>query len=209
MNRDSSGSGGSRAPTLITGALVTILTVAITIAVSSQAPLRGVMAHGYTAVHPDIEIPGHTGGFGEPTCQACHFDNDLNDSRGVFEVKGFPESVTADSTYRIEIILTHPELRAGGFQLTVRTENGDDAGKLSPPDDRVSVVEHRGVTYAGHTLTGTVPSAGNQSRWHVDWIPSSDAEAVLHAVGNAANGDRSEFGDFIFVTERRAAPDKE
>jgi hypothetical protein len=209
MTGRSNTSSGSRARASRLVALVSVLAVVASIAFLSHARDPSADGRPITAIHPDVPIPAHTGGFGEPTCQACHFDSDLNDPQGLFEVRGFPAEHVADSTYLIEILLSHPGLAAAGFQVTVRTDDGRDAGVLESLDDRVKTVEHRDVTYAGHTMTGTAPSAGGrESRWEVQWTPASDAEVVLHAVGNAANGDRSEFGDFIFATEKRSVKDR-
>jgi len=42
------------------------------------------------AVHEEGPPPGHTGGFGEPTCQECHSEFDVNASSGALGVEDSP-----------------------------------------------------------------------------------------------------------------------
>src|SRR5690606_8758969 len=53
-----------------------------------------VAAAGVRLPYPDRPPPAHTGGFGEPTCQQCHFDAPLNDPGGALYVEGLPERYT-------------------------------------------------------------------------------------------------------------------
>src|SRR5690606_38889249 len=53
--------------------------------------------------YPDRPAPGHTGGFGEPTCLACHFDGDLGPPGGVLEVEGWPEVPEPGAAYELAV----------------------------------------------------------------------------------------------------------
>jgi hypothetical protein len=156
--------------------------------------------------------PAHTGGFGEPTCHACHFDNPLNagpDTRAAaLELRGLPSAYEAGRTYRLTIVLREPDLRRSGFALSARFASaaaaaGADAGTLMALDEGVAItLEGRPpVSYAHHTETGTHVGEAGSASWSLDWRAPSGAASpvVFHVVANAANDDNSEFGDRIFA----------
>ncbi|MDZ4700331.1 MAG: choice-of-anchor V domain-containing protein [Rhodothermales bacterium] len=145
----------------------------------------------------------HTGGFGEPTCLACHFDGDLNDPSGSLLIQGLPERYHAGETYLIEIILIKPGMKHAGFQATLRdASTGEQAGAwIDLPDGiKVEASEER-VVYAMHTRAGAASAQGDTARWQLRWkAPESAPEQViLHVAGNAADGDESPFGDAIYA----------
>ncbi|MGH7263342.1 MAG: hypothetical protein ACREMB_00610, partial [Candidatus Rokuibacteriota bacterium] len=74
-------------------------------------------------------LPGRTGGFGEPSCHACHLDNPVNDPAGSLHVAGLPASYTPDTAYRIRVALRRPGTRRAGFQLAVRFADGPRRGQ--------------------------------------------------------------------------------
>ena len=156
--------------------------------------------------------PGHTGGFGEPTCVRCHFDAAVDPPEARLEIRGIPEAFVPDSAYRLTLRLTAPELGRAGFELAIRCRREEDggrqAGRLSAPDARAEVVKGEGeefrgdptVLYARHTRQGSRPTAGDTATWALAWTaPDGCPSAVLHAAANAANGDDSEFGDRILT----------
>jgi hypothetical protein len=155
--------------------------------------------------------PAHTGGFGEPSCASCHFDNELNAPGGLLEIEGLPDGYTPGERYLLSIVLQRPELRRGGFQLASRfaagEEAGSQAGALRAVDERVEVVEAGGVSYARHTRAGSREVEGATTRWQLEWTaPTRGGVVSLNVAANAANGDASEFGDFIQLVERRVTP---
>jgi hypothetical protein len=155
-----------------------------------------------SAAYPDMPIPGHTGGFGEVTCTACHFDNDVDDPAGALSIAGFPPQPEPDSSYVITVTVTHDAIEAAGFQFAVRDADGSQAGNLSASDDRVVIAELDGIQYVQHSLRGLELIDG-VGTWTFEWTapPSIGSPLLVHAVGNAANGDRSEFGDFIYTAQ--------
>lgn len=154
----------------------------------------------------DGPLPAHTGGFGEPTCHACHFDQPLAPPGARLSVAGFPPSYTPGERYLLTLRLDAPGLRRGGFELAVRAAEGEgagaQAGALSALDERVRILAagRPAVEYAQHTLAGTRPAAGRLS-WRVAWTaPARPAPAVvLHVAANAANDDASPLGDRIVL----------
>lgn len=176
--------------------------------------LTGIMAavlvsvFAFTAVrYPDEPPPAHTGGFGEPTCYDCHFDNKLNDGTAIFRIDGLSGPPAPGRSYEVELVLVREGMSAAGFQLAFRTASGDDAGTLEPLDDR-STVSKAGATYLQHTAQGTSLVATDTARWRFRWTADDAPGPVLiHAAGNAGNGDESQFGDYVYTLEKRLNED--
>jgi hypothetical protein len=165
-------------------------------------PGASCIGHAYEDGAP----PGHTGGFGEPDCTACHADSDPNPVYGGLQVEGLPDRVLADAAYELAVVLEHAELRAGGFQLAVRSSDGKPAGTLVSLSDRTCVIEEAGQVYLQHTKEGLPPQHDGAARWVFRWIAAGVAGPVyLHVAANAANDDISALGDYIFTLERVAA----
>jgi hypothetical protein len=155
----------------------------------------------------DSPPPAHTGGFGEQNCSACHFDNPVNDGVGEVRVIGFPKRYEPGRTYRVVMEVRRPGLAAGGFQAAVRyapgtADEGRQAGELRARDGHVAVLPADSVGYVQHTADQPAVRDGAM-RWEFDWTAPERAGAgvVIHAAGNAANRDNSEFGDYIYLAE--------
>jgi hypothetical protein len=153
--------------------------------------------------------PGHTGGFGEPTCRACHSDAGLNEPGGELAITGAPPGYEPGRTYQLEVVLRRAGMLRAGFQLSARFADGAAAGALAPGDARSFVtwdtLSH--VRYIEHNLAGTALS-GDGGRWMVRWTAPGDARGVVvfNAAGNAANDDDSPLGDLIYTAALRVAP---
>ena len=152
--------------------------------------------------------PAHTGGFGEPTCRACHFDVEIQDPRGSVSIEGLPGgSYTPGARYPIQIRLVRPGLRSAGFQIAVRDAEGGQAGTLQAADDGRSVVTaHQGIHYGHQNAAGAV--GRDSARWSLVWVapPEGAGPIHLHLAANAADGDRSALGDHIYAAEAVIAP---
>lgn len=161
-----------------------------------------------------ISYPEHltgtfTGGFGEENCRSCHFDYDLNPDGGALSVSGLPENISAGETVDIQITLEREQLGAAGFQLSARYEDGSQAGRFSiEENDRIMFSEAvpDSLQYVQHSDESTKPSEVNTNSWTIKWEAPEYSEEVIifNIAANAANGDMSEFGDFIYVEEMKA-----
>ena len=164
---------------------------------------------GGTRSYLDGPPTAHTGGFGEPTCHRCHFDQPLNDPGGSLRLLGVPEVYRAGARYTLTIDLARTGVQRGGFQVAARFAEGAHAGRqagaLAELDDRVKVVrdDSSAVQYTYHTEAGTALDTPHTMRWTVAWTApeTTQARVVFHVAANAANDDASEFGDFIYVAE--------
>ena len=169
--------------------------------------------------HPSRNEPpvGFSGGFGEDTCVACHFEADLNTGPGSLALEGLPDRWQPGESYPVTVVLTRPGMKIGGFELTTRfAEGGAQAGSLAPGEGEeahLKVSTSFDVQYAHHVRAGTEVVKADTARWTIVWTaPVGESGKVLfNAAGNAADADDSQFGDYVFATEAsvRAAQDPE
>ena len=183
---------------------------------SAKQGRRRIIAAGWIAVIPAIAAAaspwafsdgppaGRTGGFGEPLCTECHFDNPANDSAGAMEISGLPERFAAGQAYAISIRLRHPDMQRGGFQLAARWMDGPSAGRqagrLEPVDEHVKVRDSNEVRYAQHGYARDRAKDTDAVTWTVRWIApeKGSANVAVDVAANAANGDFSSLGDYIY-----------
>lgn len=171
----------------------------------------GGASHPLFPAHAEAPPPGHTGGFGEPTCQACHAEYPLNID-GELQVEGFPERYEAGATYEVTLHLRSAGMERAGFQASVRVLEGAGkgaaAGKAIPLDDRVVVRQEGEVPYVQHAPGAAWTNGAGTVSWTFGWTaPAAGDETVaLHVAANSANGDESPFGDIVYTAERIGRP---
>lgn len=171
-----------------------------TLAPVALALLSGAGAAGAASFLPAYSMgppPGHTGGFGEPTCIVCHSDSIEDGARVTLDAPG---AWKPGASHTITIRVEKEDLRRAGFQLAVRFEDGRQAGSLEPLDARTHVKEDSttGVLYIMHTSDGTLAKERGAVTWSFRWTAPDSAAAVrFHFAANATNYDDSEFGDEI------------
>lgn len=150
-----------------------------------------------------------TGGFDEDSCLACHAGQPVNDAGGRLALTGFPERFTPGETYEIELALSRPGMKAAGFQLAVRhADDRSQAGRIRAAvgdENRIAVLDERGVQFAHHLLPEQAPAGETAVRWTLSWTAPDAAESVVvHAAAVAADGDDSELGDRVYTLEAAA-----
>ena len=161
--------------------------------------------------YADGSPPGFSGGYGEQSCHSCHFTSEPNAAPGRVSVAGMPDAYVTGETYALTIALERPGLRLGGFQVTARfRDSGAQAGSFSVPQaesDRVKIEESGGVQYAGQRTAGAAPAAADAARWALNWTaPASGGVVLFHVAANAADGDESASGDFVYTAVLEAPP---
>lgn len=169
---------------------------------AAASPL--VRAEGEVQAFPDHPPVAHTGGFGEPTCAMCHAGSPLNAPGGSLALQGAPAAYEAGKRYRLTVALAREGMASAGFQLAARCEDGAQAGGLSPAGaPRVGVADDAGtgVSYAHQTADGVEPERPGSTGWAVEWTaPAAGCGAVRFDVAaNAANGDASALGDYVYT----------
>jgi hypothetical protein len=159
-------------------------------------------------------LPNMTGGFGEPTCRSCHFDNDLNAPGGRLTLTGVPPTYTPGRGYAITVTLTRKDLTRGGFELGARfasgTERGRQAGMWRIEGSRLQTVASKtdsGLVFVQHTKEGTVAAPPGSITWMMEWVaPDETVPVQFNVAANATNDDNSPLGDFIYLAEAVAKP---
>ena len=156
-------------------------------------------------------MPARTGGFGEMTCHQCHWENPVNDPAGQLRLDGVPASYTPGERYLITVTLARPGIRRAGFQLAARqvgikTSAGANAGSLQAMDAAVQRVEEKGVTYIQHTPEGAEVRTPGSASWKFTWTAPGQGPVVFHVAANAADGDDSPLGDYIYTAIINSRP---
>lgn len=156
--------------------------------------------------------PGHTGGFGEPTCQACHTGLPLNDPASTLSLSGLEEGYVPGRTYRVTIRLEGDRYtRRAGFQAAFRFGDGEargrSAGTLEVDDPALQIVEDSTgrVRYVEHTEAGIDAPDGTRA-WTFGWTAPEGGAVTVHVAANAANGDDSPLDDLVYTLARRLGP---
>jgi hypothetical protein len=80
----------------------------------------------------------------------------------------------------------------------------------NPPRSQIinNLVEGNLRLYVEHTVDGLIDTEFGSNTWTFLWTapPESAGEIVFYAAGNAANGDGSPSGDFIYTTTAAIGP---
>lgn len=157
--------------------------------------------------------PGHTGGFGEPTCRTCHTGLPLNDPASTLEVSGLEPSYRPGHTYRVTVRVNGDAYtRRAGFQAAFRWTGGPDRGATAGTlrsrgsDTRVTADATGRVEYIGHTRDG-IDAPGGDREWTFEWTAPEGTESIaFHVAANAANGDDSPLDDLVYTSARELPP---
>jgi hypothetical protein len=158
--------------------------------------------------YPEHIAGAYTGGFEEQSCHSCHFDYDLNQPEGELSVSGIEESFEAGQEYAIKIRVNRIDMSVAGFQMTARFEDGSQAGKFEI-DDKLTTTPNieSSVTYVQHAV-GMVDAENGEKSWQITWTAPNQATQpiIFNIAANAANGDASAFGDWIYLKEMEIEP---
>ncbi len=153
----------------------------------------------------------HTGGFNEPTCNECHVGTPLNGGAGSVVITA-PSTYASGQTYPITVRVSDPNTtqRRWGFELSARTQNGQQAGSLVPTNNQTQLLPtFNGIQYISHTSLGTRAGTTQGVNFTFNWqAPNVTAgPVVFHAAGNAANNSGTEVGDHIYTTSATVQPE--
>lgn len=150
----------------------------------------------YNSGPPD----GRTGAPGESNCTVgCHSGNALNSGGGSLTINGVPDNYQLDSTYTITVTISQTGINKFGFEATAKKISDNvPAGTLT-----AGTGSQISGTYIKHNFSGTAGS-NNSKSWTFTWkAPSSDVgEIKFYIAGNAANGNGSNTGDYIYITSK-------
>ncbi len=145
--------------------------------------------------------PANRSGVNGIDCTDCHGFLPANTGPGNVAITGLPAMWSPGTTYPLQVTVTdsNPQLQLFGFQMTAVDSNGVQAGAFTPG----------GGTQLEFGLPGGIehsfaqPGSGSGT-FSFDWISpasSSIGDIRFNAAGNAANGNFSSSGDFIYTSE--------
>lgn len=143
----------------------------------------------------------------ELTCQGCHSSFTLNSGPGTLTVTGLPTSYTLNQEVTVTVTVNQTDRQRFGFEATALDDLGRRAGDLIVTEtERTRVVagtgNYVGRQYVQHITGGITPNGTNQSSWTFRWkAPATNVGKVtLYVAGNAANGNATNAGDYIYIT---------
>ena len=176
-------------------------------AIALATSVRLIASHAYAEGAP----PGFSGGFKEDSCHACHFHAEPNSAAGRVTIEGLPATFTPGQRYTLTITLTRAGMKRAGFQLAARFKDGGaQAGTLAPgaaDGERVKVETSGGVQYAGQKRAGSSAGADDAVRWTLEWTaPDRGGSVMFHVAANAADGNESADGDFVYTATGESIP---
>jgi hypothetical protein len=154
-----------------------------------------------------------TGAPGEQTCQVgCHNSFTVNSGNGELAITA-PASYAPGETLDLAVHIEDPGQMRWGFELTVLDSENQPVGALVVTDltrTQLSLSDPSGRDYLKHTLMGTNQvDATAEADWNFSWTaPAETAGPVtFYAAGNAANGNGTNQGDFIYTTMTIVEPE--
>ncbi|OZC01634.1 choice-of-anchor V domain-containing protein [Rubricoccus marinus] len=157
--------------------------------------------------------PSGFDGFDGTSCATCHRtpDGDANTNVGTGSV-----SITAPDVYvagqplaiTVAVVNTTEAAPGGsgrlqGFQVSVRDASGTPVGSFDLRGSSAIQFADGNTNYVTHTTAGN-----QQSSWTFDWTPPAGTppQAVtVYAAANAANGNSSLTGDYIYTAQKALA----
>lgn len=153
--------------------------------------------------------PGYTGAPNElGTCVACHDSfHTENVGPGTINLTGDPIDGVYEpgKQYTLTVTVSQSKRQRFGFQITALDTSNHRAGTLASLGGDTQVLSETGFggrQYIEHTELGTLPNAANSRVWQIRWTaPDTDIGAVIfYMAGNAANGDQTNQGDYIYTS---------
>jgi len=153
--------------------------------------------------YPAGAPPATTGGFGEDSCVKCHNSYELNAGRaqglGDLKVSGLPMRYQSGEMYRVKVEVAHVADRSvWGFEAAARLAgSGSQAGEFAVTGGRLQTSLEKGIQYVSHTADGIFSPV-----FEFDWVAPSapSGDVIVDVAGNAADGDASPVGDYIYTT---------
>lgn len=162
------------------------------------AVLINQIAFAYSSGPPNAV----TGAPGESTCGIASCHGNLNTGSGSVSLDA-PLEYRPGDTIDLSVVVAMIDQQRWGFEATVLDTLDQPVGEIILTDpSRTQLGSALGRQYVKHTLAGTDNNTPDQSPgWSFQWIaPETDAGSVVfYVAGNAANGNNTNSGDFIYT----------
>ncbi len=159
---------------------------------------------------PDPAVNGILGSTQTCATAGCHSSFPVNAAGGSVNITGLPTDSgwVPGQTYPLEITVQRAGQRVFGFQLSAVVDaTNQQAGTLAGANQAVKIICGIGRREAGCNTANAVQyaehsNANAASTFNVNWTAPLSATAGtvrFNLAGNAANGDISNQGDFIYT----------
>jgi len=138
---------------------------------------------------------------GGALCTACHATFDPNEGTGSVMIDAPSTFMPGETvTFTVTVDNTTPPVGTlkQGFQVSVEDDAAvEHAGTLVIVDAENTRFSSGEQKYVTHTTAGNA-----QTTWTVGWTAPADApeSVTIYAAGNAANGNFSPTGDYVYTT---------
>jgi len=170
---------------------------------------------------PPVGASGAPGGpdiTPDRTCNqaSCHIGNSVNNANGSVALLDLPDKYTPGKTYDITLQLMSTSTggnvgRRWGFQITaLRLDLATRAGTWTPQSGQIIHINPaKQRDYLSHTITGVQQGTSSPVTWHLRWTaPATEIGPVgFFFTGNAANGNGTNLGDFIYAARDTTFPE--
>jgi hypothetical protein len=138
------------------------------------------------------------------SCRACHGEA-IGD--GTIALLGLPAGYDPGITYTLTLELADPGQGRWGFELTpIDNATLYQAGTLIATDlTNTQLSDNPGPDpdYLKHTTDGTYDGVmDGPVTWSFDWTAPAAGDVTFYLAGNAANGNGSPSGDYIYLLQR-------
>jgi uncharacterized protein (TIGR03437 family) len=154
----------------------------------------------------------HTGGFGEPTCQSCH-GTGVNTGSGqvTIEVSNVSSGYSSNSTFPVTVTVNDPTAVHWGFELSARTQSGQQGGTLlAGSDGFTQLLSQGGIQYMAQTAAGARLGQANGVSYSFQWrapdVSSGPVTFHVAAVAGNHNPPTSDAGDLTYTRSLTVQP---
>ena len=169
------------------------------------------------AFGPDPAMNGINGNAQTCAVAGCHTSFPLNSASGSVSVSGLPASWVAGQTYPLTVTITRTGQRVFGFQLSAVSDGANQQAGSFARGTNVQVIcgnlassplscsNASAIQFAEHQ---SPVSGSGTGTFTVNWTAPANAgvgTVRFNVAGNAANGDGSNQGDYIFTNVFRVA----
>lgn len=179
--------------------VVSVLTLGVVMAIT-KSPAAIASASGPS--------PSFTNAPNEGNCTACHIGSAVNSGGGSVQISGLPAVYSSGQSIPVTVTTSQEDAVVYGFQLTALDQTGQSVGSFTLPAQSPAkmqivnnIVNGDQREYLEHTVDGILGETFGSNSWTFTWTAPSDTtgEIVFYAAGNAANGNGSPSGDFIYT----------
>ncbi len=189
------------------------LFVVIAAAVFGVVGLAGYFSSSKASAASSGPSPSYTNAPGEDNCTACHNTYQVNTGVGSVTIGGIPANYLPNQQVTVTVTTADsgPSASIFGFEMTAVDRLGRKAGSFAVPSGtpaktqiKTGSVGGKTREYVEHTSAGLSSGVFGYNTWSFTWTAPAQRVGKIdfYAAGNAANGDGTPGGDYIYTSSR-------